>query len=74
MWDSALNLYRLPTERRTAMTPLMAAREYIVGQMNCGEDKVSLKTADKLIEIYSDSQQEMPEIKEDASVGNKEKF
>jgi len=62
------------TERRTAMTPLMAAREYIVGQMNCGEDKVSLKTADKLIEIYSDSQQEMPEIKEDASVGNKEKF
>ena len=61
-------------ERGTAMTPLMAAREYIVGQMNCGEDKVSLKTADKLIEIYSDSQQEMPEIKEDASVGNKEKF
>ncbi|HPT05957.1 MAG TPA: UvrD-helicase domain-containing protein [Candidatus Egerieousia sp.] len=62
------------TERKTAMTPLTAAREYIVGQMNCGEDEAALKIANKLIEIYSDSQQEMPEIKEDASVGNKEKF
>jgi ATP-dependent exoDNAse (exonuclease V) beta subunit len=48
-----------------AITPLMAAREYIVGQMNCGEDATALKTADKLIEIYSDSRQDMPEIKED---------
>ncbi|MCI1721164.1 MAG: UvrD-helicase domain-containing protein [Bacteroidales bacterium] len=56
-----------------AVTPLMAAREYIVGQINCGDDAISLKTADRLLDIYSDSKQVMPAPKGDTAVGNKKK-
>ena len=50
-----------------AVTPLMAVREYILGQMNCADDETSKAVANKLLDIYSDSRQKMPEVKQDAS-------